>query len=304
MSPGPQKYNVQDIHRPFLSQSFKVWLAGLIFILVFFQLFNALAFPQVVILSGEWSLAIVMVLIGYLWTQELRDRYRLQQMNSELITTQEKLEIAEVDTITSLILMEEAKDPYVHGHSSRVAKFSLAIAQSLHFSKDTLEVIRRASQLHDLGKLVISDNVLLKPGKLTPQEWALVRRHPQIAVDILNPLKFLYLEKKIILHHHERIDGTGYPARLKGKDIPLESRIIAVADTFDAMNSNRIYREPCTKDFIVQELNCVAGTQLDSSLVTSFLSVLNAHPDFWLRDDVPPGTDMRLFEQARETLKT
>lgn len=279
-------FKTADFSNPYLSCNFKIWVVGFVFFLVFFHLFNVLVFPNVQLLSREWILGVVLVLIGYLWTQELRDRYRLQVMNRELLTTQNKLEAAEIDAITSLILMEEAKDPYVHGHSSRVAKFSLIIAGALNFSKSTLEIIRRASLLHDLGKLVISDEILFKPGKLTEAEWGIIRRHPQIAIDILDPLKFLFLEKKIILHHHERIDGAGYPSRLKGKDIPLESRIIAVADTFDAMNSNRIYREPCTKDFILEELKRVSGLQLDQSLVNTFLSQLEKHPDFWEREGV------------------
>jgi HD-GYP domain-containing protein (c-di-GMP phosphodiesterase class II) len=279
-------FTSENINSPYLSQTFKVWTVGIIFFLVFFQLFNFLIFPQHTLISKELILGIVLLLVGYLWTQELRDRYRLQLMNTDLQNAQQKMETAEVDTISSLILMEEAKDPYVHGHSSRVSKFSLALAAELNFSSDTMETIRRASILHDLGKLVISDEILLKPGKLTEEEWVIIRKHPQIAIDILEPLKFLYLEKKIILHHHERIDGTGYPARLKGKDIPLESRIVAVADTFDSMNSNRIYREPCSKNFILEELQRVSGTQLDASLIATFLTLLEQHPEFWEREMV------------------
>ncbi len=272
-----------QIDSPFLSSTFKVWIVGLIFFMVFIHLFALIAFPGQTIVSDKFILCVALVLIGYLWTQELRDRYRVQEMNQTLIDAQGKLEEAEVDTITSLILMEEAKDPYVHGHSGRVAKFSVAIAEALNYSQDTKETIRRAALLHDMGKLVISDDILLKPEKLSPEEWEVIRQHPLKAVDILEPLRFLHLEKRIILHHHERIDGQGYPKGLKDQAIPLESRIIAIADTFDAMNSARIYREPCSKEYILTELRKVAGTQLDADLVTVFLRLLEEHPWFWER---------------------
>jgi len=275
--------NYVDIDSPFLSSTFKVWIVGLIFFMVFMHLFALIVLPGVKIISDKFILGLALVLIGYLWTQELRDRYRLQEMNQTLIDAQRKLEEAEIDTITSLILMEEAKDPYVHGHSGRVSKFSVAMAEALNYSQDTKETIRRAALLHDMGKLIISDDVLLKPVKLNDEEWDVIKQHPQKAVDILEPLRFLHLEKKIILHHHERVDGQGYPKGLKEQEIPLESRIIAIADTFDAMNSTRIYREPCSKEYILTELRKVAGTQLDADLITVFLRLLEENPWFWER---------------------
>jgi len=275
--------NYVDIDSPFLSSTFKIWIVGLIFFMVFMHLFALITFPGKSIISDKFILGLALLLIGYLWTQELRDRYRLQQMNQTLLEAQRKLEEAEIDTITSLILMEEAKDPYVHGHSGRVAKFSVAMGDALNYSQDTKEIIRRAALLHDMGKLIISDDVLLKPEKLNDEEWEVIKQHPQKAVDILEPLRFLHLEKKIILHHHERVDGLGYPKGLKDQEIPLESRIIAIADSFDAMNSARIYREPCTKEFILTELRKVAGTQLDADLITVFLRLLEENPWFWER---------------------
>ena len=277
----PSSYN---LHNPYLSANFKIWIVGCIFLLVFIRLSSLIFFPDANIISDKIILGIVLALIGYLWGQEVRDRHRLELMNADLIRAQKKLENAEIDTISSLILMEEAKDPYVHGHSSRVMKISLAMGDMLGFHTETKESIRRASILHDLGKIIVKEEILHKPAKLTDEEWTMVRKHPQMAVDILEPLRFLHLEKRIILHHHERIDGKGYPSGLEGDDIPLESRIIAIADTFDAMNSARIYRDPCPKDYILEELNRVAGTQLDAELVKKFLDLLEKNPDFWKRE--------------------
>lgn len=278
--PDIEKANMQSV---FLTSNFKLWVVAFIFFLTFFHLFTSLAFPNSRILPEKLVLTVVLGLIAYLWTQEIRDRERLQAMNEQLIIAHRKLQDAEVNTISSLVLFEEAKDPYIRGHSNRVTMFSLAMAEALELSASTKETIRRASMLHDLGKISIKDSILLKPGPLTDAEWDIVKRHPQIALDILDPLKFLYLEKRIILYHHERIDGKGYPAGLKDKEIPFESRIIAVADTFDAMNTARIYREPCSKEFILSELKKVSGTQLDSQFVDVFLGLIDKNPQFWER---------------------
>ncbi|MFC1754868.1 HD-GYP domain-containing protein, partial [Thermoproteota archaeon] len=187
-------------------------------------------------------------------------------------------------TIAALVLAEEAKDPYVRGHSKMVARYSSAIAKEMGFSNTRQRIMERASILHDLGKLGIKDSILNKPMKLDEEESMLMRNHPQRGVEMLKPLRFLAREQKIILHHHERYDGEGYPDCLKGDDIPMESRIIAVADTFDAMNSERPYRKTLPQDTIVRELEKVAGTQLDPAVVTIFLRLLKYNPSFWERN--------------------
>lgn len=273
-----------NIDNPYISARFKIWVVGIIFSLVCFHLFVICVFPDHVILPKELILGIVLALVSYLWGQEVRDRDYLRSLNEHLIQAQGKLQAAEVATMAALVQAEEAKDVMVKGHSERVAKFTLALAEAKEFSSDTKEMIRRAAILHDLGKLAIPDHVLNKPGKLNDEEWAMIRRHPQIAVDILEPLKFLFLEKEIILHHHERLDGGGYPSGLKGAAIPIEARMVAVADTFDAMNSSRIYRATCSREQIVTEMRRVSGTQLDGSLVELFFKILEQRPDFWERN--------------------
>lgn len=268
----------------FLSGTFKLWVVALIFLLIFLHLYTIVTFPQTDIISNEVVLSVALVLIAYLWVQELRDRTRLQLLNKVLIDAGKKLQRAEIDTITVLVLTLEAKDPYVRGHSKRVARDCLAMAKQMGFSKEQQTIIERAGILHDLGKLSIVDDILQKTGKLTDEEWEIMKKHPRKSVEILGPLEFLFKEKEVILYHHERYDGRGYPGGLKGEEIPIESRLMAVADTFDAMNSERAYRKSLSKDAIVSELKRVSGSQLDASVVAIFLKLLERNPGLWSKD--------------------
>ncbi len=279
-----RKPTVGQTTNPFLSDTFKLWILGIIFFFIFFYLYTIVRYPASEVLSSETLLSMVLALLGYIWVQEVRDRYRLQALNSALIGTRHKRERAEIDIITVLILAEEAKDPYMRGHSKRVAQCALAIAEEMGFTKKRQRIIERAAILHDLGKLGIMDNLLNKTDKLNDEEWKSIKKHSQRSVDLLKPLKFLYAEKKIIRHHHERYDGTGYPAGLKGEEIPIEARILAVADTFDAMNSERPYRKAFQRDAILAELKKVSGSQLDSPVTSVFLKLLEKNPSLWKRD--------------------
>lgn len=268
---------------PFISNTFKLWLVAIIFLLTFFHLYSLYRYPETDIVSNEILLGGVLVLVGYLWIQELRDRQRLQNINVALIEAQRQLEHAEIDTIATLVLTEEAKDPYVRGHSKRVTRCAAEISKELGLSEKEQRIIERAGILHDIGKIGISENILGKPGKLNEEEWVIIKKHPQRAVEILEPLRFLIREKEIICHHHERFDGDGYPDGLKGEEIPLGARIMAVADTFDAMNSERPYRKPLPEDVIIAELEKGLGTQLDPHVVITFLGLLKKKPSLWER---------------------
>ncbi len=270
--------------RTFLSNTFKLWIVAIIFLIVFLHLYATMAYPKAVIVSSEIILGTVLALIAYLWVQELRDRYRLQSLNEALIVAQKKLQEAEIDTIAVLILTEEAKDPYVRGHTKRVSQYALAIAKAMGLPEEDQKIIERAGILHDLGKIGIVDNILNKPGKLNDEEWKIMKGHPQRGLEIIEPLKFLPVEKEIVLHHHERYAGGGYPEGIKGEEISMGARIMAVADTFDAMNSARPYRKPISKDTILAELEKVSGTQLDPTVVKVFLELLQKNPRFWERD--------------------
>jgi HD-GYP domain-containing protein (c-di-GMP phosphodiesterase class II) len=166
----------------------------------------------------------------------------------------------------------EAKDFYTRGHSQRVTLYSVALAEELGVAGQELEDLYRASVLHDLGKIGVREAVLNKPGKLTEEEFAEIIRHPETAVRILEPIHFFRPLLPAILHHHERFDGKGYPSRLAGKAIPLASRIMTIADTFDAMTSTRAYRKALPVAESIAEIRRCSGTQFDPDIVPAFLA--------------------------------
>ncbi|MFZ2223383.1 MAG: HD domain-containing phosphohydrolase [Candidatus Deferrimicrobium sp.] len=174
--------------------------------------------------------------------------------------------------IDSLIRTLEAKDFYTRGHSQRVTLISMAIAEELGMAGQELEDLHRASVLHDLGKIGVREAVLNKPGRLSDTEFAEIIRHPETAVRILEPIPFFLPLLPTILHHHERFDGRGYPSRLSGRSIPLASRIMAIADTFDAMTSTRAYRNALPVADAIAEIRRCSGTQFDPDIVPAFLA--------------------------------
>ncbi|HWS14554.1 MAG TPA: HD domain-containing phosphohydrolase [Candidatus Methylomirabilis sp.] len=177
-----------------------------------------------------------------------------------------------VRSIDAMIKALEAKDFYTRGHSQRVTVYSLAIGAELGVKGQELEDLRRASVLHDLGKIGVREAVLNKPGKLTDDEFGEIVRHPETAVRILEPIPFFRPLLPSILHHHERFDGKGYPARLAGDKIPICSRIMAIADTFDAMTSTRAYRKALPISDAIAEVRRCSGSQFDPDIVPAFLA--------------------------------
>jgi response regulator RpfG family c-di-GMP phosphodiesterase len=177
-----------------------------------------------------------------------------------------------VRSIDAMIKALEAKDFYTRGHSQRVTLYSMAIATELGMKGQELEDLHRASVLHDLGKIGVREAVLNKPGKLTEEEFAEIVRHPETAVRILELIPFFRPLLPAILHHHERFDGKGYPSRLVGSNIPFASRIMSIADTFDAMTSTRAYRKALPVADAIAEIRRCSGTQFDPDIVPAFLA--------------------------------
>lgn len=157
----------------------------------------------------------------------------------------------------------DAKDSYTAGHSQRVSELALLVCELMQLTPEETERIHIAAHLHDIGKIGIRDAVLNKEGKLTEEEWLEMRRHPQIGAEILNRSSHLSELKDIVLYHHERYDGRGYPKGLKGKEIPLGSRIIAICDSIDAMTSNRSYRRAHSHEYCKKELEKNIGIMYD-----------------------------------------
>ncbi|RKQ61752.1 diguanylate cyclase (GGDEF)-like protein [Thermovibrio guaymasensis] len=180
--------------------------------------------------------------------------------------------------IKSLIRGIEIRDSYTRGHSERVAFFSKRIAQEMGLPEDEVNKIYIAALLHDIGKIGIPDSILLKPGKLTDREYEIIKLHPILSYELLKNLDFLKDALDGIKYHHERWDGSGYPEGLKGEEIPLPARIIAVADSYDAMTSKRIYREALDRKKAINEIRELSGKSYDPEVVRSALPVLLEEP--------------------------
>ncbi|HOX44924.1 MAG TPA: response regulator [Myxococcota bacterium] len=174
-------------------------------------------------------------------------------------------------TIQGFARAMEAKDPYTHGHSDRVMQYARLITRGLGLDKPLEEKISTAALMHDIGKIGIPLDALNKPQKLTREEYELFKEHPDKGRRILEPLEFLRDIVPAIYHHHEQFDGTGYPLGLRGEEIPLDARILAVADTYDAMTSDRAYRKALSHEIAVAELRRCAGTQFDPRIVAVFI---------------------------------
>ncbi|MBE5859451.1 MAG: HD domain-containing protein [Butyrivibrio sp.] len=176
-----------------------------------------------------------------------------------------------IETFTGFI---DAKDPYTNGHSARVAEYTRAIAKEMGFSGEELDRIYHIAQLHDCGKIGVPDNILKKPDKLTDEEFEIIKSHTVRGGEILSNFKSLENVGEGALYHHERYDGRGYPEGRSGEDIPLIARMICVADSFDAMNSNRVYRKKLSPEKIREEIEINKGKQFDPKIADIFLKLL------------------------------
>ena len=179
-----------------------------------------------------------------------------------------------VAAVESMADVVDRRDPYTYHHSQDVAAYAVRTARQLHLADRDVEMIRLAARVHDLGKIAVPDSVLHKQGRLTNEEFELMKRHPQDGADILAKFPEYRSGRELVLAHHERIDGRGYPRGLSGSEIPLGARIIAVADAWDAMTSNRPYRSALDQDVALGELMRGRGTQWDSDVVDAFAATL------------------------------
>jgi putative nucleotidyltransferase with HDIG domain len=211
-----------------------------------------------------------------------------------------------VDTITAFVNAIESKDPYLKGHSARVALYATEIARTLGLDEETVEVVNRGAMLHDLGKLSIMDTILRKPDRLTDEEFTLIKAHPVVGERILKPLRFLAREACAVRHHHERFDGSGYPDGLCGENIPLAARIVTVADVFDAVTSNRPYRTALPVEAARQEIVRGRGTHFDPQVADAFLTIpverlveITRHYDSLTSAPLPADIAVRAFAHVQ-----
>lgn len=193
------------------------------------------------------------------------ERHRSQQMEALLVAT--------VGALANAI---EARDPYTRGHTDRVSRMALVICEAMGWNRDQLRVAKMGALLHDIGKIGVPDSILLKPGRLEPQEMERMRAHPTIGAMILQGIDELRPAVPFVIAHHERWDGRGYPHGLSTDSIPLEGRILAIADSFDAMTSARPYRAPMALDEAAEEIRRCSGSQFDPAMVAVFDDLFRA----------------------------
>jgi len=201
------------------------------------------------------------------------DRYGIQELKGKFQDLSNQMRYIYMESTNALIKAVDAKDPFAKQHSQNVAVYSAEIAKLLRLSESDVEVIYYAGLLHDIGKIGIRDDIIIKSDELTSKEYELLRRHPEVGVNILRDIRFLEKEIPIILHHHERFDGKGYPHGLQGREIPLGARILAVADAFDAMTEGRSYQNKVPWKKALEEIKKGSGTQFAPEIVDAFLKL-------------------------------
>jgi ribonuclease P protein subunit RPR2 len=213
------------------------------------------------------------------FARELGELYRLERArSSELEKVLERLQESYLATMKSLAQVIEAKDQTTHGHLERTQAYGIALARRIDPALVDRPAVGYGFFLHDIGKVGIPEHILGKEGPLDAGEWDVMRRHPVLGAQIVAPISFLEEAVELIRHHHEWFDGTGYPDRLAGEEIPLEARIFSVADSFDAMTSDRPYRRRMELAPALDEITTGAGTQFDPEVVKVFVEMVEAAP--------------------------
>ena len=203
----------------------------------------------------------------------------IKKINAELKNTNEMLEKAYLESIQTLRYTVEAKDTYTRGHSDRVSEYSVLIGKHAGLSDNDLKNLQIGGLFHDVGKIGVPDAILQKESKLTDDEYSEIKNHPSIGAHILSTATIFKDMIPIVKHHHEKYDGTGYPGKLAGENIPYLARIAAIADSFDAMTSRRTYRDSLSIETVISEFRRCKGTQFDPELTDVFLDILENHFD-------------------------
>lgn len=221
------------------------------------------------LLSSLFEISIPTYCLSFILTAILKVRTDTLQKSYQKLTQNIR------DMIDALLSALEAKDIYTHGHSERVSRLAKLIAKKMNLMPEEIEKIYLAARLHDIGKIGVSGSILNKSQKLSEEEFAQIMDHPVIGAEIVKKVDSMSNLVPIILHHHERYDGKGYPHGLKENRIPLGSRIIAVADSFDAMISQRPYRDPYPLPKAIDEIVAHAGSQFDPQVVNAFLASIS-----------------------------
>ena len=257
------------------SRDYHLALVGMVIALVS-ALIEMVSVYFVVTISGLFigtGLVILLFLNLIRTGRSVRNLERLRQ-KKELESRRRQTERISLQTIKTLSVTVETKNVYTNGHSQRVADYSALIAGALGWDDKRINNLRNAAYMHDVGMIGIPDSIVNKPTRLTEEEYAIIQRHTLIGADILKDITLIEHVAEVAHYHHERYDGTGYPEGLSGEEIPIEARIVAVADSYDAMNSKRIYRNALEKEKIIEELESCSGTQFDPVIAELFVRLI------------------------------
>ena len=257
------------------SRDYHLALVGMVIALVS-ALIEMVSVYFVVTISGLFigtGLVILLFLNLIRTVRSVRNLERLRQ-KKELESRRRQTERISLQTIKTLSVTVETKNVYTNGHSQRVADYSALIAGALGWDDKRINNLRNAAYMHDVGMIGIPDSIVNKPTRLTEEEYAIIQRHTLIGADILKDITLIEHVAEVAHYHHERYDGTGYPEGIAGEEIPIEARIVAVADSYDAMNSKRIYRNALEKEKIIEELESCSGTQFDPVIAELFVRLI------------------------------
>ncbi len=297
------------------SRSDRLILIGLSAVMIS-AIIEGLSVYFVVSISGMFTGIGMIILLFIAVLRTIRNVHNMetQRQQRALEKRRQQTERLSLQMMQTLALTVEAKDEYTRGHSHRVAEYAALIAKELHWSPEEILNLKYAAHLHDIGKVGIPDTILNKPTRLTPEEYAVTKEHTVIGGEILKNITLLKQSADVARHHHERYDGKGYPDGLKGTDIPLYARIIAIADGYDVMNTNHACRNSLPETAIIREFRENSGTQFDPELTDIFLMLLEEHRldinSDYLHQELDPGftaieNDVnRFISNVMTTLKT
>lgn len=267
----------------------------------------------VVLISGLFIgvSMLILLFINIIRTIKNVHTIEMHRQKEELLKRKRQMEKISLQMMQTLSTTIEAKDEYTRGHSHRVAEYSALIAQEMGWNRSEIVNLRHAAHLHDIGKVGIPDIILNKPSRLTSEEYAVIKEHTVIGAEILKNVSIINHVTEVARSHHERYDGHGYPDGLKGEEIPIHARIVAVADSYDAMNSRRIYRNSLPKETIYEEIRKNRGTQFDPEIADIFLRLMDENrltiTDTYLEiDDEPalPGMEFEISNFISNVMNT
>jgi putative nucleotidyltransferase with HDIG domain len=242
-----------------------IWIAV---IAVFAALYAALAF-----------------LVGNASSTMHRQSITLRARSRELMESYRRLEKSSLEAIRSLNATVDAKDPYTAGHSARVQRIAVAVAEELGLPRERLDAVRLGGLFHDIGKIAVPDSILTKPGALDAEEFEAIKRHPADGAEIVSHFSRLHDAAPLIRHHHERWDGEGYPDRLAGPEIPADACLVGLADAWDAMTTDRPYRPALTVEEAAAEVRRCRGTQFSPTVVDAFFAAFRRQPSVFEPDE-------------------